>query len=190
MARNKIKPWERQEYETAHAYSIFAAYRDLGRDEKEWILPLERRMSIREFGEKINKSKHWLHRLSFDNHWQDRLDEYDTYIVSRISEQHERDIAKMNKNQATIGQQMQTVALKGLLSLAPEDLTASDVGNLAEKGAKMERTARGISSEVTTVKTEMSGDLAIRNEKDIDLSKLTDEELHAYAKLTEKLLGD
>lgn len=78
--------------------------------------------------------------------WLDRAKKLDQEQL--LKENHETNqltqrVVEMNDRQATAGRALQQMGLRGLAQLAPQGLTANDVGSMVERGVKIERLASG-----------------------------------------------
>lgn len=132
--------WEKQDYETPYAYTAFCVYRDM---------PTHRR-SLRKganefYGvEEWNKQRQFM-RWSASNKWVERAAAYDLHLDEINRREHEKAIKEMNKRQAKIGAAMQA---KGWEGVANNDPTLDEGRRLIETGVRVERIARGESTEV------------------------------------------
>jgi hypothetical protein len=135
--------WERQGGESAKAFEGFAAYRDLG--------PAR---SLAAVGQALGKTKAacepwssrwgWVERAAA---WDDHADRLDR--ERDLAERHAA-IRKMNDEHARVGHAAIVLASQKLATLDPEairELRLGDAIRLIEVGAKIERLARGESTE-------------------------------------------
>lgn len=135
MAKNAdIKPWERQDGESAKRFEAFAIYRDLGEER-----------SLIQVAQKLNKSKTLMGRWSSENSWVERCEAWDREQDRIARQQQIKDIKKMRKRHADIASTMLVAAAKGLKNLVehPEEMKPNDIARLVEVSSKLERISRG-----------------------------------------------
>jgi len=185
--KEQIKmPWDRIPGETATEYAKFCKFRDMNTTDKT---PKER--TIAKLAQELNFSYDRLRRISAKNKWMDRTAEYDSYLDSIIREKNEEEIVKMRKNHALIASQMIKKATQRLLTMAEDDIAASDVVRLIDVGVKIERLSRGEATENTKISSEGTithqGEVKVKNTDGINLAILTNEELQDFERLLEKL---
>lgn len=133
-----FQAWDRQPGETTLSYNYFTVYRDLGpveRTEPAVAKIIHRAVSV----VKSHKQR---------NNWKARAIAYDTWFELQLREASEVARIEMAKRQAQIGMTMQERATEGLdaLDLAVEP-DANAIARLATDGVKIERLARGESTE-------------------------------------------
>ena len=80
---------------------------------------------------------------------------------------------------------------KRLLTMPEEEITAADLVRLVDVGVKIERLSRGESTENRQISGEAKvvhqGEVTVKNPDNLDLSRLSDEELTELEQLLEKL---
>ena len=184
--KENIYPWERIPGETPREYQKFCAYRDMNTADR----PIRTR-SLPKLAKEIGFSLDHLKKLSAKNNWVERAAAYDSYLEELAREQNEAEIIKMRKNHALLASQMITKAAKRLLTMPEEEITAADLVRLVDVGVKIERLSRGESTENRQISGEAKvihqGEVAVKNQMNLDLSRLTDEELSELEQLLEKL---
>ncbi len=143
MADNSIsrsnghQAWDRQPDESTLAYSYFTVYRDLGpveRTEPAVAKIIHRAVSVI----KVHKQR---------NNWKARAIAYDTWFELQLRDASEVARIEMAKRQAQIGMTMQERATEGLDMLDMTESNANEIARLASEGTKIERLARGESTE-------------------------------------------
>jgi hypothetical protein len=136
--------WERQHREPTRAFQAFATYRDMGPER-----------AIRKLAQDINKSVTLLATWSVRWFWQERVEAYEDHMERIKLRAQEQEREEMGKRQAHEGKTLQDFAVAALASLIGPDgrpkadarLTPSVVARLMEVGVKIERLARGESTE-------------------------------------------
>jgi hypothetical protein len=177
----EIQPWDRQPGESSKAFEAFCLYRDMGTER-----------SIRKVAQNLSKSTTLIRGWSSKYNWVERATLYDAELDRQAREKRQKEILEMRDRHAKLATQLLTKAAKGLLKLSDEDISANDVARLVEVGAKLERLSRGESTENVNQKTEGTVEAKLKGEvtihpTEIDLSKLSDEELMQFEGLLEKL---
>ena len=184
--KENVYPWERIPGETSREYQKFCAYRDMNSSDK----PIRKR-SLQRLAKELGLSLDHLKKLSAKNDWVSRAAAYDEYLDELAREQNEAEIIKMRKNHALLASQMITKAAKRLLTMPEEEITAADLVRLVDVGVKIERLSRGESTENRQISGEAKvihqGEITVKNPQNLDLSRLTDEELNELEQLLEKL---
>ena len=184
--KENVYPWERIPGETSREYQKFCAYRDMNSSDK----PIRKR-SLQRLAKELGLSLDHLKKLSAKNDWVSRAAAYDEYLDELAREQNEAEIIKMRKNHALLASQMITKAAKRLLTMPEEEITAADLVRLVDVGVKIERLSRGESTENRQISGEAKvihqGEVTVKNQMNLDLSRLTDEELSELEQLLEKL---
>ena len=178
--------WERMKGEGSRQYEHFAAYRDM-----KHIAPSPTGRSIRKLAKEKGMNRQSLEQLSSKFNWVARAEAYDIYLTEQTRLQNEAEIEDMRKNHALLASQMIRKAAKRLLTIPEEEITASDIVRLVDAGVKIERLSRGESTENTKIsgeaKIKHEGQVKVSNPEDLNLSKLSDEELKELEGLLEKL---
>ena len=137
--------WERQPRETSRAYELFCAYRDMG---------IER--SLRKMKASLNGSPsvRRLQVLSARWNWVERSQAYDDYLEYQRRLQQEKERREMNDRHAKIAILGQNVAVKGIEQLlanvqtGQQNLNPSELARLVDVSVKVERLARGESTDI------------------------------------------
>ncbi len=177
--------WERMKGEGPRQYEHFAAYRDM-----KHLTPTSSR-SIRKLAKERGMARTTFEELSVKFNWVARCEAYDLYLTEKTRLQNEADIEEMRKNHALLGSQMIRKAAKRLLTIPEEEITASDIVRLVDAGVKIERLSRGESTENRAIsgeaKIKHEGQVKVSNPEDLNLSKLSNEELEELEGLLEKL---
>lgn len=135
-------PWDIQPDESSMAYEAFLKYRDLG----------IRRTIAQAAAELGRTSPSQLHKWSGEHKWAVRVRQYDNFLDKVRQKEHEAAIREMSRKQAEIGAQMQDLAKERIQEFAatPEmraTISAREAVLLAVEGVKIERLARGKSTE-------------------------------------------
>jgi hypothetical protein len=159
-------PWERQEGESARAFSAFVVYRDL---------PPENR-KIDAVRDQLYPQAPWakdkLHRWAQEHHWQVRADAWMSKIDLERRQVQLETVRSMTARhiEAAIAMQLRGLsALRGLSNKA--DLTAAEIRMLITEGAKLERLSRGLATD------RIGGKEKDGRSDDEGLSDLPDDEL-------------
>lgn len=148
-------PGGRVEGETAKAFHAFTMYREQG--------PAR---SLSAVARELNVSKANVARWSAENAWVERAQEWDDYADLKERERNiverEAAVTRMNADHATLGRAAQVVAGRKLATYEPEnetpeaqaradaaigELSAGEAARLMDVGTKLERLARGESTE-------------------------------------------
>lgn len=129
-------PWERQQYESQQSFEAFQIYRDLGEER-----------SITKVAQKCNKNRSLIARWSTQHNWVERAAAYDQYMDQQALKAEERERKKMAKRHAEIAMKFQEKIKKRLKTLDPEELSTYDLMKWLEISVKVERLARGESTE-------------------------------------------
>lgn len=163
MSNEAPNPWERQPGETSTAFAAFRRYRDTPAKDR----------SIAKCVQEYNKGKgranvgQW-ERWSTKHNWVARVtaweDEQDR--VARTARLEE--IVEMNRRHTQIAMAMIGKAAERLKGLQPTELTPAELRQYFNDAVRLERLARG--------------EAESRHEHDIDVSKLSDEQLQAIIK--------
>lgn len=152
-----MKPWEPQKGESMPAYQAFAEYRDMGEDR-----------SLRAVAQRLDKSLTVIGRWSSRWNWPDRVKEYAGYMDSLEQKAREKALTKKAEDWATKELEMaallydkakamlafplaQQKTKDGLTIVEPARWGMRDAAAIAEAGVKMERLARGESTENVSV---------------------------------------
>lgn len=150
--------WERQDYENARNYQIFAVYRDMG---------ITR--SLSKVAKALQKPPRYLGQLtnlSAQYKWVERVEAYDAYLDEERRKANLEGIRKMNEENILLAQMMRklpTVKLKALMTKLKAAVESDDpalieeaakeiptylVPQLAEAAYNLERRARGVNDKM------------------------------------------
>ena len=173
----EIEDWERQPFESMRAYSYFCLYRDME--------SLER--SVKKVAEKVGRSVRMMWDLSSKWDWLKRAEAYDLHMQRLKLAAQEKARIEMAERQAREGTTLQNIAMGGVKNLLDEkgqvrkdvEMTPSVIARLLEVGVKIERLARGESTD--NVAADHSGEvkvvrLPVPVEDDDEWAKRTQEE--------------
>ena len=140
---------ERQPYETSRSYELFCTYRDMGTER-----------SLRKMKASVNGSPsvRRLQVLSARWKWVDRARAYDDYVERERRVQQEKERRAMHDRHAKVALLGMNVAVKGLENLLGkvqngEAVAPGDLSRLLDTSVKVERLARGESTD----RSEVSG---------------------------------
>ena len=134
---NGHQAWDRQPGETTLSYSYFTVYRDLG--------PVERTEPA--VAKIIHRATSVVKAHKQRNNWKARAIAYDTWFELQLREASEVARIEMAKRQAVLGMTLQERAAEGLDLLDMTLSNPNEVARLAAEGVKIERLARGESTE-------------------------------------------
>ena len=129
---DEIKPWERQEGETARAYEAFSEYRDMGANR-----------SLAKVGQKLGKSKAQMEKWSKKYSWVTRAESWDIEEDRQIRAALTKDIGAMRKRHADIASAMLIKAARALQKIPDDEIKASDISRMIETATKLERISKG-----------------------------------------------
>ena len=140
--------WDRMYHESAREYEAFVIYRDMGADRTQ-----------KETSQIANLHSKTISDYNRTNQWAARVRAYDEWVEKKERKITERARKEMVERQARLGARMTTIAeasldsSSGAVQIRPE--TVADVVRLAEAGTKIERLARGESTENTANVTKL-----------------------------------
>lgn len=143
-------PWDRQPDENQQQYEKFCAYRDMKYEKAANGIPqvdIFRSRSIRKLSADAKCNRTLIEKLSARFRWQARCDAYDLYITKLQRDENEKNIRDMQKRHAQIASEILKKAVRRILSLPDEEISAGDLVRMADVGVKIERLARGESTE-------------------------------------------
>ena len=182
-----LKPWQRQPGEPRKAFHGFVHYRNMVAYERS----LDRAYTghlrdCRKSGVSpttiLSASPNWK-IWKFKYNWEARADAHDAELAEKDRQRRVREIEAMNDRHAALALGLQNQVIHRLNSLAesktPLQLTGAQMAIMSDRATTIERRARGQPTEI--LKTEES-----QGGTPLDLSKLTDEELEVFEKLTMK----
>jgi len=128
----KGDPWDRQKGESNRAYEAFLMFRDMGVNRERKVV-----MEI------YPNSQNWSGK--FD--WTRRAESWDDHLRAIAERAMEQEKTQMAIRQARIGVKMQEMAERTLDARTVVPQSVGEVVKLAEVGSKIERLARGASTE-------------------------------------------
>ena len=138
------EPWERLTGESAKAYASFVLYRDMGPERS--LRKLAREDECRA---KVGQLERWSSKWR----WVERCQKYEDHLEHQDRLQQEKERREMHKRHAKMGMLAQTLALRKLekaLNRIEQDedgISAPDAARILDVGVKVERQARGESTE-------------------------------------------
>ena len=188
-------PWERQPEETDSAWGAFAAYRDLGPNER----------SLAKTGLKIGKPRRNLEAWCSAWDWVARCAAYDSWLdrqgklieLAEVRDMRKRHVqmamslqgaAALALNKIIAAERSQVKQADGTMAPGPLTLKPNEVKELADLGTKLERLTRGEPGEIENLT--LTGTLATPAPIVHDYSNLSTEELRTLRALTRKARGD
>jgi hypothetical protein len=145
MRDEEDQDWDRLTGESSKAYHHFCLYRDMG--------PTR---SLRQMANVpgCTSVRRQLNRWSSKWRWVERSHAYDDYLEYQHRLQQEKKRREMNERHAKIGILGQNVAVKGIENLlakvqtGQQDLGPSELARLVDVSVKVERVARGESTDI------------------------------------------
>ena len=176
------RPWERQSDEPNDAWSAFVQYRDMGTRTGE--LAGQKRTATKLHGLMREGHRPALRTLTgwcTDYDWRARAAAYDFHLDRVALDTTEKTIREMHRRHVKLAMRLQDIAGTELEKLAQKAAAAAkqvkgvgsgDLARFAEMGVKLERLARGESTETV--------------EGRLDLSRLSLEELKTLKALRDK----
>lgn len=157
-------PWERQFGESYKAFDAFHAYCLLGNDR-----------SIRKLSQQLNKSVALLGKWSSRWKWQDRVREYENYLIRQEVDTAKEEIKEMRKRQIEIGKYFQAKGLDAIkMKVSNEEKLSSeelrDLLSLVAKGMQIETDARlhGLEMVSPSTSKESTGEISIERRKELE----------------------
>lgn len=187
-------PWERLPDESVRAYAQFCAFRDMPytSEEHESFTRAQIRSgrSLGKVAKRLGSSISLVQKYSMRFNWRSRAEAYDDYVERELREKNESEIRKMNKLHAKAGRKLTEKALCGLASVNAKALSALDIVRMFDIGVKIERLARGQSTERQQidgrVEQQHSGGV-VTVAAPLDLKNLSDEELASLERICSKI---
>ena len=186
------QPWERLSTEGVQAYAHFCYYRDMPYKDKKNMtrLQISRGRTLVKLAKELGASLDTEKKRSRRYNWTARAEAYDDYVERNLREENEAEIIRMNKLHANAGRQMAAKALRGLLSINENALSARDIVRMLDTGVKIERLARGQSTERQQieghVEQQHSGGV-VTVAAPLNLKNLSDEELVSLERICSKI---
>lgn len=178
-------PWDRQPGEGPQAFRAFAAYRDSGADGSKRSLQKTAQSLTKSNGEpySVGTLKDWSRKWR----WQARVDAWDDELDRLTRRELEKGITGMRKNHVSIAKAMLVKSLQALQKIPADEMTPRDVAAMVDVAAKLERISRGEVTERTEGRQTITGEVALQQ---INLSKVSDEELVLLDEITEKIFTE
>lgn len=175
-------PWERQKGESAKAFEAFRVYLDMGGTR-----------SVSRVAQELTKSGSLLRRWSVRWSWQDRLAAWDSELSRRALDAESEARREMAQRHARFDQLVLSKLAQRLVGdpangIAPLDVNTiswAELRGLMESSQKLERLARGESTENVDVR-QSARDEVLRLAVDQGLS---DDETQAALEEVDKLIG-
>lgn len=146
-----MKSWERQKGESQRAYEAFAIYRDMGPSR-----------SLAKVAKKLGKAISLIERWSRKWNWVERAALYDDELDRQYRAEQEEERKKMAERHAKQAMMIQNKIVQRLQTLDPNQLSPSDLIRWFDIAVKVERLARGQSTEIT--KLEHNGQVSVNND--------------------------
>lgn len=129
--RSDVKPWERQEGESAKAFEAFTIYAGFGADR-----------SLRAVAQQLGKSKTLMDRWSSTYGWVARAAEYDADLQRKAHAEAVKKARKMNDRHIGIALKMQEKALEALAKTPAESINTKVLVSMLREATKLERESR------------------------------------------------
>jgi hypothetical protein len=145
MSEDEKHAWERLLVESSKAYHHFCIYRDMGASR-----------SLRQMAgiPGCTSVRRQLNRWSSRWHWVERCQQYDDYLEYQLRAQQEKERREMSKRHAKIAMLGQNILVKGMEELLSKvqsgqhNLAPSELARLMDVSVKVERLARGESTDI------------------------------------------
>lgn len=134
MAGRQI--WEWNGEETSPAFEAFTIYRDMGTDR-----------TLAKVAKGLGKSGTLIEGWSARWNWDARVKAFDAHLDAIGIKARESEIIAMNKKHIKIGETMQAKALQRLQRLNIDDMDANEIRQFLDTAIKIERQARGESTD-------------------------------------------
>lgn len=134
--------WERQKSETTHQFNLFMRYKEEKLELFGNMATLSKKMGR---GSSFTKQ---LQKYSCRFRWTERINAYLDYLNRVEVDENEKARRNMVRRQAENGVAFQAKAMEILPTLSPNNVDADDVCRIIEVGTKLERTARGMPSDI------------------------------------------
>lgn len=188
-----IDPWDRQAGESKRQFGYFCEYRDEGvtRD-------------IKKFVAKHGMSISYVYNLSSQKKWRSRAQKYDEFLSGERVKRNVKEIQTMNDDVIQDARAVRFVVGKKLQSLIKKlreagddetkiaeitkDIPVGQLSNLLQASFDMERKARGINDDKTSI--EINNNVKTSDSSKLDTSKMTWEEKQQYHAMLEKYGND
>lgn len=140
------EPWGKQPRESVKAFEAFELYLKLGAER-----------SIKKVARKLGKSEALISRWSAGWGWVDRVAEWDTEQAKERLRIHEAELLEMTKRHIKIARGLQAQVLAKLNTLLDQqgrptgDIHTSQIAQIAEVAARLERLSMGLHSEKVAI---------------------------------------
>jgi hypothetical protein len=163
MSEEEKQEWDRLSGESSKAYAHFCLYRDMG---------VNRSLRTLEKADGCTSDYRQLGRWSSRWRWVDRCQKYEDHLEHQDRLQQEKERREMHKRHAKMGMLAQTLALRKLekaLNRIEQDedgISAPDAARILDVGVKVERQARGESTESHEVSGPSGGPIEFANMSD------------------------
>lgn len=169
--------WERQKKESEPAYEAFWVYCRTPRGEKR---------SYSSVAAQLQKSSALIRRWANRWNWEERTVAYDNHLLQEEIDALKKDRINSARRHASIARSMQDKLIRRLNKLDPSELTAKEITSWLETAVKIERQALGEPTELIVQELSGPGGGPIEIRDEVDLSKLTEEELMVLVELLTK----
>lgn len=126
--------WDKQQGETATAFSWFARYRDLG--------PERSLKKVREMAGKGPGYVRRLERWSVQHNWVARAAEWDMHLDRLVQQQQIDAVLAMRERQLRLAAALQAKVIERLQKMSPDELTPATLIRWFEVSVKIERLNR------------------------------------------------
>lgn len=133
--------WQRQSWETESDFHKFRTYRDT---------PIYKKRELKATARELDTNYNRLWMTAKENRWLERTLAYDRHEDAKRIKQINRGKIEMSENHIRIAKVMQELIGQRLKTMDVETLTARDIRDWAEVATKIERVARGESSDIVT----------------------------------------
>lgn len=169
--------WERQKGESAQAYEAFSLYLEMGADR-----------SIRAVSQKLGKSRTLIDRWSRTCKWVERCRAWDNYIQQEAQKAAATEIRNMARRHITMAQQIQSAAMQALKKQGSDMVNPKNFAAIVKLATELER--KTLEAEKTADEKTGCTQPVTAIPHNIDLSRITDEELNTLHEIVKKLSGE
>ena len=173
--------WEKQDFDTKHAYDLFCVYRDMG------IM-----RSLEKVRVQLGKPERYIRALQKNSviyKWVERVTAYDRYIEEEARKENEAEIKEMKKRHILQARLMQNKVIERMQNLNSQELTTNDCVRMYDVAVKVERLSRGCEDN----RVEVNNKVVVEAKEELEqrkLENLTEEELEELERLTRKMNGE
>lgn len=194
------KIYERQPGEPETAWRAYRIYRDMGSPTTERSLSGATRKYMKIFSKnaKFESMQANLYRWKGQFEWERRVAAWDDETDRQLRRQHRKKVEKMRERQVSTGQELQKLGgielikyLEDAEAMDIKTINVTDLLSVLREGLRMESAGLGEPVEVkeSRIKAEVEATTSVKRE--LDLSKLSDEELKMLRQAKQKLIdGD